>query len=360
TYKPDGTPEYFNSRWYEYIGKGAKNSTDKMKFLHPADLPGAKEKWETSLLDKIPFEGEYRLRRHDGEYRWQLAQINPVRNEEGKITSWTGTLTDIHEQKNFAENLENKVRERTLELRQTIAQLDQFAHVASHDLQEPLRKIQIFSSRLQQRFLEDLPKEAVSYLNKISGASTRMTKLIKDLLEYSRLMSHEKLFQFIDLNDILKDVLRDFDLLLEQKSGHLKIGNLPEIEAIPLQMNQLFYNLIGNALKFSKDDVPPEIMITSREPLREEIREIAELDSGLQYAEIIVRDNGIGFDKKYARQIFIIFQRLNDRNEYEGTGIGLAVCKKIAENHFGTIYAESSENQGATFRVFLPIKHPRK
>ncbi|MEP6513787.1 MAG: ATP-binding protein, partial [Parafilimonas sp.] len=280
--------------------------------------------------------------------------------------------------KTFAEELEAKVKERTAalknsneELKQTNMQLNQFAHVASHDLQEPLRKIITFSSRLQEQHTAGLPAEVKTYLNKIEGASGRMRKLIEDLLNYSRLISHEKLFAQTDLNETLKNVLNDFELLIEQKEAKIKSDPLPVIEAIPLQMNQLFYNLISNALKFLKEDVPPVISITSRKLSEKEIKKHPALLTphspgspdkiwvAGSYVEIIFQDNGIGFGQEFAEKIFIIFQRLNQSSEYQGTGIGLALAKKIAENHHGEIFAKAKVNEGVAFHVILPVQQPR-
>ncbi|WP_159473709.1 chemotaxis protein CheB [Dyadobacter sp. 3J3] len=258
--------------------------------------------------------------------------------------------------KNFSDELETKVKERTADLVQTNMQLEQFAHAASHDLQEPLRKIVTFSNRLQAKHKNELSEEVSSYLEKIEGASTRMSKLIQDLLNYSYLINHDILFAPTDLDEILKDILNDFELLIDQKKAKITSDTLPIIEAIPLQMNQLFYNLISNALKFSLDDVPPVIHISIHSLSEKETGKRPGLNSKVKYCEIIFKDNGIGFDQKYSQQIFTIFQRLNHPGKYQGTGIGLALTKKIIENHHGEIYVEAKENAGAAFHVILPIQ----
>jgi two-component system, chemotaxis family, CheB/CheR fusion protein len=235
--------------------------------------------------------------------------------------------------------------------------LDQFAHVASHDLQEPLRKILTFSMRLQDNHKDELSTEVKGYLHKIEASSSRMTVLIKDLLNYSRLLQHEKLFSKTDLNVTLDTTLVDFELLIEEKKAEIVVAKLPTLDAIPFQMNQLFNNLISNSLKFSKDGVPPVITITSRKLPEKEIEKYASLNPALSYVEIILQDNGIGFDQKYADQIFTIFQRLHSNETYSGTGIGLSLCKKIVENHHGEIFADSKENEGAVFHIILPLKN---
>jgi signal transduction histidine kinase len=241
------------------------------------------------------------------------------------------------------------------ELGKTNIQLDRFAFVASHDLQEPLRKIRTFSGLLQSTYNDVLPAEAKTFLNKIDGASTRMSNLVDDLLTYSRVANLEKLFAPTDLNETLKNVISDLDLLFEQTNATIQNDVLPTITAIPLQMNQLFGNLIGNAIKYVKEGVAPVIRISSHMLTEKEIELHSELNSRTAYCEIIFQDNGIGFDQKYEEQIFTIFQRLHGKTEYTGTGIGLALCKKIAENHNGKIFAHAKENEGAAFHVILPM-----
>jgi two-component system CheB/CheR fusion protein len=244
------------------------------------------------------------------------------------------------------------------DLKQTNLHLDQFAHAASHDLQEPLRKILTFSMRLQNNHKDELSTEVISYLHKIEAASNRMTALIKDLLNYSRLFHHENSFSKTDLNDTLNNNLIDFELLIEEKKAEIVIAKLPTLEAIPFQMSQLFHNLISNSLKFSKEGVPPVISITYREFPEKEIEKYAKLKIAISYVEIIFRDNGIGFEQKYADQIFTIFQRIHNKESYSGTGIGLALCKKIIENHQGEIFVWSKENEGTVFHIILPLKNP--
>jgi two-component system CheB/CheR fusion protein len=268
--------------------------------------------------------------------------------------------------KTFAEELETQVKERTAalhksnqELKQSNSQLDQFAYVASHDLQEPLRKILTFSARLQDKHQDEMGTEVKYYLNKIQAASSRMRTLIQDLLNYSRLLQHEKLFSTTDLNETVRNILSDFELLIQEKKAKITIDHLPFVDAIPLQMNQLFYNLVSNALKFSKVDVPPDINIISRTLSEKEVEKYPSFNPSIPYVEIIFKDNGIGFEQQYAKQIFTIFQRLHDKETYIGTGIGLALCKKIIENHHGEIFSNSKENEGAFFHVILPLIQPQ-
>jgi two-component system CheB/CheR fusion protein len=228
--------------------------------------------------------------------------------------------------------------------------------VASHDLQEPLRKITTFANRITARHNELSREDLEFYLEKIVSSSERMTALIKNMLQFAKLRNPSELFEQTDLNLILEDIRNDFEIVIEQKDAELQIGELPVLEAIPLQINQLFYNLISNSLKFSRDDVPPVISITSRKISGTALSEHPSLNPKLSYFEIMLRDNGIGFSPEYRDKIFMIFQRLNTTNKYQGTGIGLALCKKIVDNHGGRIFALSKEGEGSTFHVVLPQK----
>lgn len=238
------------------------------------------------------------------------------------------------------------------ELEKSNHNLEQFAYIASHDLQEPLRKIRTFTELLHNA-LPDLDEKSRSYFNKIDLSAQRMSALIKDVLNYSRLSTAEQFFQKVDLNNTLEEIKNDFELLITEKKAVVDISPLPEIPGIPLQLNQLFFNLISNALKFCDQD--PVIEITTEGVSKEEVLSLLHLNQSKRYVKITCRDNGIGFDEQYAEQIFNIFQRLNNRGQYEGTGIGLALCKKIMENHRGLIKASSQVSQGSVFELFFPL-----
>ncbi len=250
---------------------------------------------------------------------------------------------------------ENEFKTNLAELKKTNNQLDRYVHLASHDLQEPLRKIMMFSDRLMGRgnIIDEADKTIVV---KIEDAAKRMSDLVKGLLEYSRVAHHEELFEQTDLNDIVKEILSDFELLIEEKEAKIELDKLPKIGAIPLQMSQLLNNLIGNALKFSRKDVAPKIQITSRPFPKKKMENFPLLSSDLSYIELIVSDNGIGFDPKYQEQIFMIFQRLRQSKEHKGSGIGLSLVKRIIENHNGAVYTVSEEGKGAEFHVVLPVE----
>ena len=268
-----------------------------------------------------------------------------------------------HEVERMNLSLEEKVEQRTKELLQVNqdletrnAELAQYASLASHDLQEPLRKIITFSRIMDEKYLSEIP-DAQRYMSKVVTSAERMRNLINDLLNYSKL-SGQSLFTTTDLNEIVKNTLADLEIAIDEKDAEVTVANLPEIEAISGQMRQLFQNLISNALKFSTPRQVPEIRIWS-EFVREKNLEASASPTG-EYVRIFIQDNGIGFNESYLNKIFTIFQRLHLRSEYEGTGIGLAIVKKIVEKHDGLIGAKSAEGVGATFIILLPVHQTNK
>jgi signal transduction histidine kinase len=235
------------------------------------------------------------------------------------------------------------------ELQRSNRELQDFASVASHDLQEPLRKVQAFGDRLKARYGDSLPPEGQDYLARMQDAAGRMSTLINDLLTFSRVTTRAQPFTSVALEDVVHTVVGDLDARLTDTGGIVQVGPLPVIQADPTQMRQLFQNLIANGLKFHQPDVPPRVEVTAQT-----LPGDSQADWG-PWVQVTVADNGIGFDEKYLDRIFTIFQRLHGRGEYEGTGIGLAVCRKIVERHGGTITARSSPGEGATFIVELPL-----
>jgi two-component system, chemotaxis family, CheB/CheR fusion protein len=363
--QPDGKVIFYNKYFLEYSGFRLDDIVAQgwEAIIDPADIERTRTAWSHAIKTGDEFYQEIRLKRRDGAYRWHLSRATPVRNNQGEITSWVGTSTDIHNQKMFAEELERKVKERTAallesnhELAHSNKNLEQFAFIASHDLQEPLRKIQTFSMMLSDNFAEELPPAAPSLISKIAASSKRMSELIKDTLRFLGADSSSNQFKNVDLNDILHKVLTDFSLIIEEKKALIQADSLPYARIIPGQVNQLFYNLISNSLKFTREGSIPEINISSRKLSLLEVLKYPKLKTDQSYLEILFADNGIGFDEKYKEKIFQIFQRLHNQNSFPGTGMGLALCKKIVKNHNGEIFAESKQDYGALFHVILPFQ----
>jgi two-component system CheB/CheR fusion protein len=364
---PDGLRTFFNVTWLTYTGRSMDEEIANgwVNDVYPPDKDQFLSIYKKGFQEQKEFMIEYRLRRWDGEYRWVRAIGRPTFSPDDQFTGFVGICTEIHDSKLMQEELERKVNERThdlqevnKELQRSNSELQQFAYVASHDLQEPLRKILTFSDRLLT--FTGLPASTKSYLEKISTSAARMSQLIHDLLEFSRAIRISGQFVAVDLNATLRSALSTLDMTIKQKQAIIVPDELPVIEAIPLQMEQLFYNIVSNAIKFSKEQAPPVVRISSL-PVKAEVKKTMEgLNPALQYIEIIFEDNGIGFSNEYAEQIFVIFQRLNAKHEYPGTGIGLALCRKIVENHGGKIFATSIEQVRTEFHVILPTKHVKE
>jgi PAS domain S-box-containing protein len=301
-----------------------------------------------------------RIKKQDNSIHWIKAMGKIYFDEANTPMKLVGVVQDITEQKLFAEELSRLVHERTKELRavneelkRSNTELEQFAYISSHDLQEPLRKIKIFSTMIMEKDRQHLSEFSVNRFNKIVEAADRMMNSLRDLLEFASLSNRDR-FEQVDLNWVIGNVRNDLELAIGQRNAHVEYENLPTLHAIPLQMHQLFYNLLNNALKFSKDGVDPVIRIQCRILAREEVKAVrAENVTG--FYEISVIDNGIGFDEMYAEKIFTIFKRLHTRETYHGTGIGLSICRKVVHNHGGEIYARSGSGSGATFIIQLPF-----
>jgi len=284
-----------------------------------------------------------------------------IYNQQNELKIMKDLLSkEIKIRKEAQDNLEIKIAERTKELVAKNEELEfrnhelqQFSWVVSHDLNEPIRKIQIFVKIIKELYLVN-DEKAIDYVNRTIKSAERMQTLITDLLAYSRLSS-KVMPEKTDLNEVLQEVLSDFDYLIERKNAIIKTNELPTIDSIPSQLRQVFQNLIGNALKFSVDIRIPHIEISSELIANKDFD--APVSASGKYCRIIVKDNGIGFDEIYLDRIFIIFQSLNDRQTYEGTGIGLAIAKKIIEKHNGLITAKSEVGNGATFIMVLPLEY---
>ena len=257
------------------------------------------------------------------------------------------------------ETLASKVSERTLELTlyseelsRSNRELEEFAFVASHDLQEPLRKIQAFSDRLETMFKDELGEKGIDYIARMKNAAQRMSNLINDLLEFSRVTTRGKDFVDTDLQKVLDEILDDLEIAIKESDAQVHVAKMPVIQADPSQMEQLFLNLISNAVKFRRPGVAPIVNID----YEHETEFSEDHNTDIEWQIITVKDNGIGFSPEYTDKIFVPFQRLHGRSEYKGTGIGLSVCRRIVERHGGTITAQSETGEGATFIIKLPVE----
>jgi PAS domain S-box-containing protein len=290
----------------------------------------------------VPFERAYR--RQDGAQVIVEIHENLLRDSTGAIVGIRTCLLDVTERK----RAEAALRRQAGELARSNAELEQFAYVASHDLQEPLRKIQAFGDRLKTRCGEALSVEGLDYLQRMQNAASRMQTLINDLLSYSRVATNARAFAPVDLAEIARYVVSDLESRIDQVGATVSVEPLPVISGDRLTLSQLLQNLIGNALKFHKPGVPPHVNVRSN---------VGPDPNGApgDVCRITVEDNGIGFDDKYTDRIFQLFQRLHGRNEYEGTGIGLAICRKIVRRHGGAITAHSTPGVGSRFIVTLPV-----
>ncbi|WP_404785744.1 CHASE4 domain-containing protein [Altericista sp. CCNU0014] len=345
---------YFSPRWEKILGYAETEFEQSLEawfgHQHAQDLPEFKAAIKAHLEGHTPYlEHEHRTIRKDGTECWVMCRGSAVRDSQGTPYRMAGSLTDISDRKAAAQLLARQAEE----LARSNQELEQFAYIASHDLQEPLRKIEAFGDRLKRKYDKTLDEQGHDYLARMQNAAGRMRTLIQDLLAFSRVTTQSRGFISLSLSTLLQDVLGDLEVRVQETRARVSVGPMPTLEADALQMRQLFQNLIGNALKFQQPSVPPIICIQCSE------ERSGNSDSAQSFCRIAVSDNGIGFDEKYLDRIFKVFQRLHGRNEYEGTGIGLAVCAKIVERHGGQLTAQSTPGQGATFIVVLPLEQPK-
>lgn len=308
-----------------------------------------------TVTGKALYEG-WRLRK-DGSVFWGSVVMTAIHNEEGGLVGFTKVTRDLTEKKRTEERLKAttaKLEEKNRELERINEELSSFAYISSHDLQEPLRKIQTFSDRILEVEYNNLSDKGRDYFERMQRGAQRMQKLIHDILAYSRTTTADKKFEPTNLNEILNLSKTELEIQINEKNAVIESMPLPTLNVIPFQIQQLFNNLINNALKFSKPDRQPHIKITSEIAADPEKIASLNLHPGT-YCHISIKDNGIGFDPAFERKIFEVFQRLHGRSEYGGTGIGLAICKKIVENHRGILFAEGVPDQGATFHFYLPV-----
>ena len=324
-------------------------TNDELKGGHPWEIiveQVSRDATKSKLNDDLPLEPvERTFIRKDGTWVSVLNEDCRIYDSDGKITGMRSTLQNITALK----EAEEKMKAFNEKLQHSNRELQDFAYVASHDLQEPLRKVQAFSDRLKTKFADKLEDEGLDYLERMRSAANRMQMLIQDLLTFSRVSTQAQPFSPVDLNNIAREVLSDLEVKIEETGADVQVGELPILDADPMQMRQLIQNLLGNALKFRRSDTSPVINISSKT--------LKANNNGIgKCCEIIVKDNGIGFDEKYTDKIFAVFQRLHGRTEYEGSGVGLSICRKIVERHDGNIKVKSKPGEGATFILTLPLK----
>lgn len=360
----DLTIEIANEKVLEIWGKGAE-VIGKPVF---EAIPEARAQGLEAIIEKVMSTGEHFIAHErpvnlpkDGrvEQKYLNFVYEPFYARDGSITGVMAVAIDVSEQVLARQRIEEVVEERTQELAESNADLQrsngelrQFAYIASHDLQEPVRKIRTYSEMLR-RNLGQMDPRSQSFFSKIDTSSARMLELIRDVLSFSQLTQLKPHYVEVDLMEIMETVKRDFELLIEEKGAVIISTKLPLIVAIRVQILQLFSNLVSNSLKFSSKKVQPSIHISARKLTADEVA-ARSLNTKFDYQMLTFRDNGIGFDQENATQIFNIFERLHSKTEYEGTGIGLAMCKRIAQNHHGDIFATSSPGNGASFYVILP------
>lgn len=370
----DNVLEYLNDQWYNITGQTPyEGLQNRMDMMHPDDREPMEEKWAKAFKTGEAFNAEYRLKiKQSEEYRWFFCNIQPLKNKDGVIIKWIGAASDIQHFKDISVLLKQEVEDRTTELsrlnlalqkqteelRRSNEDLQQFAHVASHDLKEPLRKIKTYGSRMFDEFGDILPEKAKSFLEKMDSAATRMASMIDGVLGYSMLGATQQVMEAVDMNNVIRQIENDLEIVIDQKKAIIQHQDLPVIEGSAILLYQVFYNLINNSLKFSRENVVLKITISAKKLATDDIKTLALLP-GKEYVAITVEDNGIGFDQQHAEKIFKTFTRLNSKDKYEGTGLGLSLCQKIAERHNGIITAKGVLHEGASFQIVLPIRQTK-
>ncbi|MGK2861631.1 MAG: ATP-binding protein, partial [Chitinophagaceae bacterium] len=363
-----GNVYFYNQNWLSYSGLGIEElkSDGWVRIVHPDEREEVKKRWQNSVKTGNNFEMEIRLSDTKGEYKWHLSRATAMKDDRGNIVKWIGATTEIQKQVEQRTELEREVENRTNELRQANQELvhmnkelEAFTYISSHDLQEPLRKIQTIASFILDKENQHLSEKGKNYFHLMQHEAQRMKILIQDLLSFSKLNSADRKFENIDLKVILEEVRFEFKEVIAEKHAVIELKEICDVYVIPFQFRQLMHNLISNALKFSNPKIPPHITI--------ECRKLQNVDANLvslmplqEYCHLHITDNGIGFEKEFNGKIFDVFQKLHSKEDYAGTGIGLAIVKKIVENHNGIITAQGVLNKGAAFDIYIPVAPENK
>jgi PAS domain S-box-containing protein len=330
---PDGWCDYLSPQWTAYTGIPAEKQLGHawLEQIHPDDRERAATLWQAAFKRSEPFGIEFRLRRGDGIYRWFSDRALPIHDPDGGIIHWFGTSTDIQDQKSYAEQLERNNRD-----------LRELGYFTSHGMQEPLRKIEMYADKLlQEEFAKERrPRERLNRLQKSAG---QMRSMLTAVFELSRLNLDRPVRQALDLKQVVLQAMTNLKKQIDETKARVEVGELPCLEGDPDQLCELFEQLINNALKFQPRGASPLI-------------KIAATDQKDDYVQLMVRDNGIGFEEGWAERIFEPFQRLVGPGDFDGSGVGLALCRKIVENHHGAISVSSKQGQGTSFFITLPVK----
>ncbi len=367
----DGWIFWYNKQWYDYTGTTLEEMQGWgwQKVHHPDYVESVTEEWSTSIKEGKPYDNVFPLKGKDGNYRWFLTRVTPIKDNQGKIQRWFGTNTDITVRKKLEEelresrdNLEDKVKERTVEIEEAYSlvkenefklkevitelersnrELESFAYITSHDLQEPLRSIASYAQLIERRYKGQLDDDADEFIDFMVIGAKRMKDMIQGLLEYSRVGTQGEEFKDFSAEDALNNALSNLKSSIEECDVEVTHDSLPVVFGDETQIISVFQNLIGNAIKFKKPDEPPRIHISARKEGNEHI--------------FSVQDNGIGMEEQYSDRIFEVFKRLHPIGEYQGTGIGLAIVKRIVERHGGRVWLESSLGEGSTFYFTIPL-----
>jgi PAS domain S-box-containing protein len=335
TATPSGDRDYFNRQWTEFTGLSFEQMENWgwTQSIHPDDVEADVRNWRQSIETGEPFHLQHRLRRADGTYWWHLTRAHAMRDARGNISMWIGSNTDIHEQK-----------QREEELRRANEDLQQFAYSASHDLQEPIRNVAVYSEIVAKRYNNLLDADGRQFLGFLTEGGRRLATLIDDLLTYARVGVIDDQMTAVDSSAALRHALSSLAQVIRESGAAVTYDPLPQVYMGASHLQQVFQNLIGNALKYRRVD-QPQIHISA-------------VDQGAAW-RFSVQDNGIGIDPQYKEKIFGVFKRLHRDQKYSGTGIGLAICQRVVERYGGRIWVESSPGQGATFFFTVPEHAPR-
>ena len=348
-----GTNKYtFSDNLFRLMGVSPNafepNIENVIPYIHPDDLAYVTKVHTDSLVNHQSTSMIFRFLTPDGDVKYIMGVGSFTKNGSGDLIK-IGVNYDITNQ--YKKTLE--LEENNKELKYINTELEAFNNIVSHDLQEPLRKIQMFISRLEEKELDLLTVQGKEYFSKIRATANRMQTLLIDLVNYSRTIKGDKIFVATNLNKVLEEILQDLSSTIDDKKAIITIGNLPVIKVIPFQIKQLFINLITNSLKYSKEDSAPKISISAKKVTDKEMQDY-KITNKKDYYKIVISDNGIGFKQEYSDKIFLLFKRLETDPKYAGTGLGLAICSRIVENHKGFIKVKAKPNEGAKFYVFIP------